>query len=234
MEECLSIYLRERIVRLWDQGKTVFQIVRTLWLEGRITSRLTVRTWLFRWKTGQGLRDRHRRGRPSLITSEVAAFIEHHLEKDDEILSGQLHCLIFKEFNKDISAPTIRRFIRQKLKWAVVRTRIGPMISAANKVKRKAFAQMCIDNKDDFKNIIWTDESSVQLKRHCTLMRVKVGKELVIKPAAKHPIKVHVWAGISMRGATHICIFDKIMDGPLYIKILNYFTNFVSYLHYYS
>jgi len=29
---------------------------------------------------------------------------------------------------------------------------------------------------------------------------------------AKHPVKVHVWAGISMRGRTGICIFEGIMD----------------------
>lgn len=32
--------------------------------------------------------------------------------------------------------------------------------------------------------------------------------------------KVHVWAGISLEGATGICIFDGVMDGPLYIQIL--------------
>ena len=29
----------------------------------------------------------------------------------------------------------------------------------------------------------------------------------------KHPVKVHVWAGISMRGRTGICILDGMMDG---------------------
>ena len=38
----------------------------------------------------------------------------------------------------------------------------------------------------------------------------------------KHPLKVHVWAGISLRGATQICIFDGIMDAPLYIEILRF------------
>ena len=36
----------------------------------------------------------------------------------------------------------------------------------------------------------------------------------------KHPLKVHVWAGISMRGSTGICIFTGIMDKHLYIEIL--------------
>ena len=37
----------------------------------------------------------------------------------------------------------------------------------------------------------------------------------------KHPTKVHVWAGISRRGATQICIFDGIMDAPMYTNILD-------------
>ena len=36
----------------------------------------------------------------------------------------------------------------------------------------------------------------------------------------KHPPKVHVWAGISLKGPTKICIFEGIMDGPLYTEIL--------------
>lgn len=36
----------------------------------------------------------------------------------------------------------------------------------------------------------------------------------------KHPTKVHIWAGISMQGRTEICIFDGIMDAPLYVEIL--------------
>ena len=36
----------------------------------------------------------------------------------------------------------------------------------------------------------------------------------------KHPYKVHVWAGISLRGKSGICIFNGIMDRFLYVDIL--------------
>lgn len=36
----------------------------------------------------------------------------------------------------------------------------------------------------------------------------------------KHPTKVHVWAGISLRGPTDICIFEGTMDANMYIQIL--------------
>lgn len=40
---------------------------------------------------------------------------------------------------------------------------------------------------DDFGNVTWTDESSVQLRRHSKTMRVKIGKERKLTHAqAKH------------------------------------------------
>ena len=37
----------------------------------------------------------------------------------------------------------------------------------------------------------------------------------------KHPIKVHVWGGISVRGRTGICIFEGVMDRFLFTEILD-------------
>ena len=36
----------------------------------------------------------------------------------------------------------------------------------------------------------------------------------------KHPVKVHMWAGISLRGRTGACVFDGIMDASMYVSIL--------------
>ena len=49
-------------------------------------------------------------------------------------------------------------------------------------------------------------------------MHAYVCAYVIFRP--KHPLKVHVWAGISLRGATQICIFDGIMDALLYVEIL--------------
>ena len=37
----------------------------------------------------------------------------------------------------------------------------------------------------------------------------------------KHPIKVHVWASISRKGRTGICVFEGKMNAELYVEILN-------------
>ena len=145
------------------------------------------------------------------------------MEEDDEITSAELHKLIARHFSANISAPTLRRYIRQKLEWVAVRTRFGLMISERNKLKRRKFAQMCLDEEYICDNLIWSDESSVQLTLHAQTMRVKIGRERVLKPQAKHGLKVHIWAAISRKGATCICVFDQNMDGPLYVSMLEEF-----------
>lgn len=40
------------------------------------------------------------------------------------------------------------------------------MISDINKVKRMEFAKKCIAAKDSFDNVVWSDESSLELVRH--------------------------------------------------------------------
>ena len=47
--------------------------------------------------------------------------------------------------------------------------------------------------------------------------------------SAKHPVKVHIWAGVSVRGATSICIFEGMMDADLYVDILK--ETLVPFLH---
>lgn len=44
---------------------------------------------------------------------------------------------------------------------------------------------------------------------------------IILHLREKHPVKVHVWAGISHRGHTGIiCIFDGKMDAVLYVDII--------------
>ena len=104
-------------------------------------------------------------GSPSSITKEIAEYMDRMLEDDDELTASEFHRLIVRKFDARIPAPTIRRFLRMKLQWIIVRARTGPMISETNK-KRLDFATQCISDKDSFDDIIWTDESSIQLVRH--------------------------------------------------------------------
>ena len=63
-------------------------------------------------------------------------------------------------------------------------------------------------------------ETSVQLETHRRFCCQKNGQKPCNKPLPKHPVKVHVWGGISWYGATKVCIFDGIMNAERYISIL--------------
>ena len=73
---------------------------------------------------------------------------------------------------------------------------------------------------DSFEDVIWSDETSVQMENHRHFHCYKRGSKPRYKPQPKHPTKVHVWAGKSKRGATGVCIFDGIMDAQIYTRIL--------------
>jgi len=56
------------------------------------------------------------------------------------------------------------------------------------------------------------------------------GCSRVLKQRAKHPIKVHIWGGISARGATQFVIFSGIMNaerlGAVYVAgLLTFIEN---------
>jgi len=69
-------------------------------------------------------------------------------------------------------------------------------------------------------NIVYTDESMVQLAPSKCKLYHKRGQPRKFRPKAKHPTKVYIWAGISKSGAKNCVIFTGIMDGERYTKIL--------------
>ena len=141
------------------------------------------------------------------------------MREDDEATAVQLHTLL-TQHGVNISFATILRS-RQLLGWTFRGSKYCQVIRNANKVKRLQFAIEYLPEIEasGFDNVIWTDESSIQLESH-RRHSYRKGEPAVLKPRPKTPVKVHVWAGISKKGPTPIIIFEGIMDADLYIEIL--------------
>ena len=88
------------------------------------------------------------------------------------------------------------------LGWTCRGTAYCKLIHAENRNKPLDWAQEHLG--DEFHNVIWTDETSVQMETHHRFCCRKEGKKPQYKP---HPVKLHVWAGISWNGATNACMF---------------------------
>ena len=158
---------------------------------------------------------------------------------DDGTTAHQLHRLLQgKGYN--LSLETILR-CRSSLGWTFRGSAYCQLIRGVNMEKRLAWA---LKYKDDtFDDVIFTDECTVQMESHRRFCCRKQGEPPRLKPRSvftfltdvivctvqyafrlscrpKHPYKVHVWAGISLRGRTGICIFTGTVDRHLYIDIL--------------
>ena len=89
-----------------------------------------------------------------------------------------------------------------------------------NKAKRLIWAKEQQRTKETFANCIFTDESTVQLDSHSRICFRKIKQPRVLKQRAKHPAKIHIWGGISAKGATKLILFNGIMNAERLKKIL--------------
>ncbi|KAL6726205.1 hypothetical protein Aduo_008200 [Ancylostoma duodenale] len=113
--------------------------------------------------------------------------------------------------------------LRLSLGYVSRSVRSGQMIRSVNKDKRLLFCKAAIAKKETFRDVIFADESMLQLENFSRRCYVKGGEEQRrIKAKPKHPVKVNVWAGISWEGPTALAIIDGEVrvDSKLFCKIM--------------
>lgn len=84
---------------------------------------------------------------------------------------------------------------RKEIGWVCTQPHYCQLITEANKIKRKEWCQRQIDNKEQFEDVIVTDECTVQLDHHGRLCFRKEKEVRALKQRPKHPAKVHLWVG---------------------------------------
>ena len=206
----VSNYTRTRIELLHKQGLHPAGILQSLKREGLLTSLSSVTRIIKKLRITGSVANLPRSGRPSKLSVEAKAFIDEQMRKNDEMTSGQIQKKLAKH-GIAVSSSTVRRS-RKRQGWTLQRTAYCQLIRDANKIKRLEYAQRIVESGDTFHNVIFSDECSVSLEQYRRTCYRKVNEPTKRKPKPKHPLKVHVWAGISRHGATKICIFDGIMD----------------------
>lgn len=213
----LSNYTKQRILSLYWKGFRVSAIGEHLVLEdGIYVSKQGIRLFLKRFKTSGTIARKPGSGLPPKLSPAIQLLIENAMRDDDETTATQLQGMLAVH-GIYVSLSTIVRN-RQQLGWIYRGSAYCQLIRDGNKKKRLEWAQSY--QHDNFENVIWTDETTVQLETHRRRCYRKDGEKPRPKPRPKHPIKVHVWGGISKQGATEVCIFEGIMDASLYCEIL--------------
>ena len=212
----LSMYTRERILKLLRAGYSVAETFELLQQEGIRTCRQTV--WRIRGliEAYGPIEPLHKSGRPTKLASAALQSIENLMQSNDETTGKELKVSL-SDSGISVSTTTALKG-RRLLGWTRRGTAYCQLIRAPNRAKRLEWAQRNVGKT--FDDVIWSDETSVQMESHRRFYCYKKGGKPIYKARPKHPVKVHVWAGISCKGATGVCVFDGIMDAPVYTGIL--------------
>ena len=117
-------------------------------------------------------------GKPTKITDDVMRLVDEQMEPDDETTAHQLHALLTQN-GVTLSLSTILRSCT-KLGWTFRGSKYCQLIRAANVTKRLEWARQYVS--DAFDDVIWSDQTTVQLethRRHCCRRR---GQQPRLKP----------------------------------------------------
>ena len=90
------------------------------------------------------------------------AYIHENIQQNDETTATDLQKVLHKETGTLISLSTIKR-ARSKLGWVQTGVKYCQLIRLQNKVKRLNFALKCLQTQDDFKDVIFTNESTAAI-----------------------------------------------------------------------
>ena len=217
----LNIQTRERVVNLKKQGYTYKAIRERLQEEGITVSIKTLYLLLAKYNHTKSVTDRPRGKKQKLLSDEHYRLIDNALCENDELTTRQLAMLLLQNYPElNVSWSTIKR-ARYELGWVVSNPKYCQMIRDVNKEKRLVWCKKMKDDKEQFDDVIFTDESSVILEKHRKKCYRRKGAPRKLKPRPKHPVKVHVWGGISKHGATSVVIFTGIMTATRYTQILD-------------
>jgi hypothetical protein len=216
----ISHNLKLEIIRLQEQGLKTFSIVKHLNSQGHRICRQQVNYWCKQYISGYFV--------PGVINSKKVIFkkvcvrdaeiVEKTLRENPQQSATNVHKTL-KSDGYELSLSTTKRII-SAVGYTSASPRYGQLVRDTNKEKRIHFCQTLVNSNDTLCDIIFTDECSVQLHQNKQVMyRCKdTPRETIPKP--KHPLKVHVWGGISRRGKSKLVIFEGIMEKTFFTEMI--------------
>ena len=216
----LDVQTRARVIHLKNEGYTYNRIRERLLEEGISVSVKSLYLLLVKYKQTNSVVDRPRAAVPKILRDEHYCEIDKALSENDEMTSRQLRAMLISKWpSLSMSISTVER-ARRELGWVVTSPKYCQLIREQNKQKRLEWCQKMIATNEQFKDVIFTDECSVQLETHRKRCYRRKHAPRKLKPRPKHPLKVHIWGGISKHGPTNIVIFTGTMTATRYTQIL--------------
>ena len=174
-----STYTKLRIVYYQSKGYKPYTIANFMKEnDGISASRFGVAKFLKVYQSTGTIERRAGSGRMSSITWKIKELVEEKMKEDDETTATQLHYMLLDN-GITISLRTVLR-CRTILGWTFRGSAYCQLIRQVNKEKRLLWAQQ--HTTEAFDDVIFTDETTVQLENHRRFCCRKEGERPKPKP----------------------------------------------------
>lgn len=211
----LSDHVRHSIVALsLYAGWHSEHISRTLKCSTSAVSRT-----LKRWRDTGDVKDMPRSGRPPKVDISDANNnkIDFIIKRKRQCTGKQVQQALEDKFDTRVHLSTVYKLMND-LKFKAVRYKRVPGLTAAQKEKRLEYVRSM--EGEDWKDIIFTDESMFEESNARGTYRKHRKSPSKPKPAKQYPVKVMVWGGIWYDGRTELHICEGKVDSEAYCNIL--------------
>lgn len=212
---------RAVIIALHNESKSERAIATQLKL-----SKTCVHNTITRYKETGSNQDRSRSGRPRATTSSEDKFIVVTSKRNRRLTAPEIRAEVNKSRSTPVSLTTVKRRLRDAKLFGRVAVR-KPLLRPQNKKKRMQWALTHRDwSEEDFKRVLWTDESKFEVfgsKRRVFVRRSAEEKMMpdCVLPTVKHGGgSVMVWGCFSSRGTGDLVRVEGIMKKEQYKAIL--------------
>ncbi|KAK3558597.1 hypothetical protein QTP86_021668, partial [Hemibagrus guttatus] len=217
----LSKDTRNKIVDLHQAGKTESAIVKQLGVR-----KSTVGAIIRKWKTYKTTDNLPRSGAPRKILPRGVKMIKRTVSKNPRTTRGDLVNDLQRAGTK-VTKATISNTLRcQGLKSCSARR--VPLLKPVHVRARLKFAREHLDDpEEDWENVIWSDETKIELFAKNSTCRVWRRKNAELHPKNTIPTVKHgggnimLWGCFSAKGPGRLIRVKERMNGAMYREILS-------------
>lgn len=178
----ISYHIRKSVVALRKAGYSIVAIHKRLAEEGVSVSLRSLQKLYKKFSEHGCLLDLPRRKRSKKLTPEMEEMIDEEMRKNDELTAQQLRTKLKEKFpSLQLSLSTVK-VARRRRGWVCTKPHYCQILRAVNKTKRLEWCQKQLEDEEDFSEVIFTDECTVQLDHHsCICFRKTGNQELLNK-----------------------------------------------------
>lgn len=162
---------------------------------------------------------KHKLGAPLKQSTEMESYISDITKQNRRLSSKTCAALVSEQERFPNVSATLVWNIRHKLKFDFLAPVHTFLLSDRHKALRLAFAQNHLNLNTNWRNVLFTDESSFILDNNHRWMWRRRGEkdDAVLHSTSKYKKKIMVFGGISYNHQTPIVFIDGTIDSSVYI-----------------